>query len=68
MDKEMGSLASGCVIDTNILIYHLVGTLTDQAEAALENALEDGSYFSVITRTEAFGYPTSQSPCRFSGY
>jgi len=32
MDKKMGPLVSGCVIDTNILIYHLAGVLNDQAE------------------------------------
>jgi len=39
---------SGCIIDTNILIYHLAGALTDQAEATLISALEYGSYISVI--------------------
>ena len=29
MDKEMGPLVSGCMIDTNILIYHIAGVLTD---------------------------------------
>jgi predicted nucleic acid-binding protein len=52
----MGPLVSGCVIDTNILIYHLAGILTDQAEAILAVALERGSYISIITRIELLGW------------
>jgi predicted nucleic acid-binding protein len=56
MDKEMGLFVSGCVIDTNILIYHLAGVLTDQAEASLADALESVSYISIITRIELLGW------------
>ena len=56
MDKKMGPLVSGCVIDTNIFIYHLAGVLTDQAEASLADALESGSYISIITRIELLGW------------
>jgi predicted nucleic acid-binding protein len=56
MDKEVGPFVSGCVIDTNILIYHLAGVLTDQAEASLADALESGSYISIITRIELLGW------------
>jgi len=56
MDKEMGPLVSGCIIDTNILIYHLAGVLNDQAEATLADALENGSYVSIITRIELLGW------------
>jgi hypothetical protein len=56
MDKKMGPLVSGCVIDTNILIYHLAGILTDQAEVTLADALESGSYISIITRIELLGW------------
>ena len=56
MDKEMGPLLSGCIIDTNILIYHLAGVVTDQAEVTLANALESGSYISIITRIELLGW------------
>ena len=56
MDKEMGPLVSGWIIDTNILIYHLAGVLTDQAEATLAGALESGSYISIITRIELLGW------------
>ena len=52
MDKELGSLLSGCVVDTNILIYHLAGVLNDHAESTLAAALESGSYISIITRIE----------------
>src|SRR3989339_763733 len=56
MDKEMGPLVSSCIIDTNILIYHLAGVLTDQAEAVLADALKSGSYISIITRIELLGW------------
>jgi predicted nucleic acid-binding protein len=56
MDEEMGPLVSGCVIDTNILIYHLAGVLTNQAETILADALEGGSYISIITRIELLGW------------
>ncbi|MBP7231323.1 MAG: type II toxin-antitoxin system VapC family toxin [Syntrophaceae bacterium] len=56
MDKELGPLVSGCIIDTNILIYHLAGVLTDQAEAILADALESGSCISIITRIELLGW------------
>jgi len=56
MDKELGSLLSGCVIDTNILIYHLAGVLNDHAESTLAAALESGSYISIITRIELLGW------------
>lgn len=52
----MGPLVSGCIIDTNILIYHLAGVLTDQAEATLADALESGSCISIITRIELLGW------------
>ena len=52
----MGSLVSGCVIDTNILIYHLAGVLTDQAEVTLADALGSGFYISIITRIELLGW------------
>ena len=56
MDKKMGPLVSGCVIDTNILIYHLAGVLNEQAEVTLADALESGSYISIITRIELLGW------------
>ena len=52
----MGPFVNGCVIDTNILIYHLAGVLTDQAEATLADALKSGSYISIITRIELLGW------------
>ena len=52
----MGHLVSGYVIDTNILIYHLAGVLTEQAEVNLAGALESGSYISIITRIELLGW------------
>jgi predicted nucleic acid-binding protein len=31
----MGTALSGCVVDTNIIIYHLAGALNNKAEAVL---------------------------------
>ena len=52
----MGQIVGSCIIDTNILIYHLAGVLTDQAEATLAGALESGSSISIITRIELLGW------------
>lgn len=46
----------GCVIDTNILIYHLHDALTEKAEETLRLACEAGSCVSVITRIELLGW------------
>jgi predicted nucleic acid-binding protein len=56
MDKKVGLILNGCIIDTNILIYHLAGVLTDQAEKNFANALESGSSISTITRIELLGW------------
>lgn len=56
MDKEVGPIVGRCIIDTNILIYHLAGVLTYQAEATLAGALESGSSISIITRIELLGW------------
>ena len=56
MEKEVGQIVGSCIIDTNILIYHLAGVLTDQAEATLAGALESGSSISIITRIELLGW------------
>jgi len=56
MVKKVGLVLSGCIIDTNILIYHLAGVLTDQAEKAFADALEKGSSISIITRIELLGW------------
>jgi predicted nucleic acid-binding protein len=45
------------MFDSNILIYHLNEKLDVQAEAMLEQALEEGAYISVITRIEVLGWP-----------
>ena len=52
----MGQIVGSCIIDTNILIYHLAGVLTYQAEATLAGALESGSSISIITRIELLGW------------
>jgi predicted nucleic acid-binding protein len=52
----MGTIARQCVLDTNILIYHLNGALDEQVEQVLEDVLVLGSYISVITRIEVLGW------------
>ena len=56
MVKKVGLVLNGCIIDTNILIYHLAGVLTDQAEKTFADALENGSSISIITRIELLGW------------
>jgi predicted nucleic acid-binding protein len=63
MEKRMGMIAQKCILDTNILIYHLNGVLDDDTEKLLENVLKLNSSISVITRIEVLGWqrhnPTS---------
>lgn len=56
MDTGVGAQLTGCVIDTNIFIYHLAGVLNDRAESILAEALESGSHISIITRIELLGW------------
>jgi hypothetical protein len=46
MVKKVGLVLDGCIIDTNILIYHVTGVLTDQVEKTFADALENGSSIS----------------------
>ncbi len=57
----MGDINRRCVIDTNILIYHLNDVLTDQAERRLEDALKHSSSISVITHIEVLGWKSHTS-------
>lgn len=56
MDQGMGTAVSGCIIDTNILIYHLAGALNNKAEAVFTESLKSGSHISIITRIELLGW------------
>lgn len=56
MVKKVGLVLNGCIIDTNILIYHLAGVLTDHAEKTFADAMENGSSISIITRIELLGW------------
>ncbi len=56
MDTGVGTLLTGCLIDTNILIYHLAGLVDDKVESALADTLKSGAYISVITRIELLGW------------
>jgi toxin FitB len=52
----MELIDQGCVIDTNILIYHLTDCLGEVGEMWLEEAFDAGAYVSVITRIEILGW------------
>ena len=52
----MGRLDRGCVLDTNILIYHLDGKLPEMGEQLLEQAFENNACYSLITRIELMGW------------
>lgn len=56
MDQGMGTAVSGCIIDTNVFIYHLAGALNNKAEAVFAESLKSGSYISIITRIELLGW------------
>ncbi len=45
------------LFDSNILIYHLHGKLSEEGELVLARALEEDAYISVITRIEILGWP-----------
>ena len=53
----MTDLSRGCVLDTNILIYHLHDALPAAAEDMLADALECGAAISVISRIELLSWP-----------
>jgi len=55
MEQRMNSIASAC-IDTNILIYHINGHLTKNAEKFLLDTLKQGAYISIISRIETLGW------------
>ncbi|MSS71861.1 MAG: type II toxin-antitoxin system VapC family toxin [Candidatus Latescibacteria bacterium] len=44
------------VFDSNILIYHLNGKLTETAQEMMEQAIGEGACISVITRIEILGW------------
>ncbi len=52
----MELIDQGCVIDTNLLIYHLTDCLGEVGERWLEEAFDAGAYVSVITRIEILGW------------
>ncbi|VFN05639.1 MAG: hypothetical protein BECKG1743D_GA0114223_110844 [Candidatus Kentron sp. G] len=49
-------IAKRCVLDSNVLIYHLNGVLNDGMEKLLADVLLNGPYISVITRIEILGW------------
>jgi predicted nucleic acid-binding protein len=46
-----------CVLDTNVLIYHLHDALSEETKSLLSAAFEDGAIVSVITRIELLCWP-----------
>jgi predicted nucleic acid-binding protein len=53
----MADVGRGCVLDTNVLIYHLHDVLTEETKSLLASALEAGAAVSVITRIELLCWP-----------
>ena len=53
----MTDLSRGCVLDTNVLIYHLHDALPAAGEELLATALEGGAAISVISRIELLSWP-----------
>lgn len=47
---------SSCVLDSNIIIYHLQDSLQDKEEDFLLEALSADAYISVISRIEVLGW------------
>jgi tRNA(fMet)-specific endonuclease VapC len=47
---------SGCVFDSNILIYHINGRLDAAAEQVVFRLLERPVYISVVSRIEVLGW------------
>jgi len=47
---------NACVLDSNILIYHLQDALDDKEEALLSEVLSAAAYISVISRIEVLGW------------
>nr|VFK50636.1 MAG: hypothetical protein BECKTC1821D_GA0114238_11158 [Candidatus Kentron sp. TC] len=45
-----------CVLDSNVLMYHLNGVLNDELEKLLTDVLLNGPCVSVITRIEILGW------------
>nr|VFK42380.1 MAG: hypothetical protein BECKTC1821E_GA0114239_101843 [Candidatus Kentron sp. TC] len=49
-------IARRCVLDSNVLMYHLNGVLNDKLEKLLADVLLSDPCVSVITRIEILGW------------
>ena len=47
------------LLDSNILIYHLKGQLTDAGKRLLTEIILVGGSYSTISKIEVLGYPQS---------
>jgi len=52
----MGQVTQGCVLDSNILIYHVNGQLDSAAERVVFSLFEGPIYISVISRIEILAW------------
>lgn len=52
----MGQVTEGCVLDSNILIYHINGRLDSAAEQVVFSLFEGPVYISVISRIEILAW------------
>jgi predicted nucleic acid-binding protein len=69
----MVDVSRGCVLDTNVLIYHLHDVLAEETKSLLASALEARAVVSLITRIEVLCWPqhtdslAATSPRRANG-
>ncbi len=52
----MGLRKSACLLDSNILIYHINGELNEREERLFSDMVKAGAYISVISRIEILGW------------
>lgn len=52
----MGPMTRGCILDSNILIYHINGQLDSAAEQVVSSLFNEPVYISVISRIEVLGW------------
>ncbi|OQX25526.1 MAG: hypothetical protein BWK80_15190 [Desulfobacteraceae bacterium IS3] len=52
----MGLIKPGCLLDSNIPIYHINGQLDEHGEQLFSDMMKAGAYISVISRIEILGW------------
>lgn len=49
-------MKAGCVLDSDILIYHLNGELDDAEENLFLHKMKEGAHISIVSRIEILGW------------